>query len=588
MALSIHLLRHYSDWQHPFCEITGGLPKRRILRNIARIDRLILIFSYEVLGQYKSLIVFVSWIVGGVWMSKVLIVTTSHDRFAGANPHPTGVWLEEFAVPYMELLNSAIDMTIASPKGGEMPIDPRSAPTPEQSQAWQSAIVAAKETIKLSAVKSTEFDALFLPGGHGPMFDLPDNSDLKRLLREFYEAGKIIAAVCHGPAGLVGATRADGTPLVKDKVLTSYTNSEEIAAQLDKEVPFVLEQRLRELGAIFIAHENKADHVERDGQLITGQNPNSSASIAHALVTALSHQLPSIFEHTPEAIVPVRVIAEFPVNTFLENIAIDPQGTVFVTSYEEGRIYRIPTSNECQEFAKIEGSAAGIVIHQTGDLFISSVIEKTPAICRIDFTGGVEPWIALPEAIFLNGMTQLDGNRYLVADSYKGAIWEVDIGSKTAQIWLQDNLLARSNTSNPFPAVNGIKRYNNALFASNTQRQLLIRIPLTENHQPGLPEVFLSNVNLDDFAFDLHGNLYGTTHVYNSVVRVSPDKQITTIAKAEQGVAGSTSLAFGRGDRRTSLFVTTNGGMSLPLPTGIESGKVVQLDIGVEGFGLGE
>jgi putative intracellular protease/amidase/sugar lactone lactonase YvrE len=521
-------------------------------------------------------------------MGKVLIVTTSHDRFAGANSHPTGVWLEEFAVPYMELLNNAIDMTIASPKGGEMPIDPRSAPTVEQSQAWQSAIVAAKETIKLSEVKSTEFDALFLPGGHGPMFDLPDNADLQRLLREFYEAGKIIAAVCHGPAGLVGATLADGTSLVKDKVLTSYTNSEEIAAQLDKEVPFVLEQRLRELGAIFIAHGNKADHVEQDGQFITGQNPNSSASIAHALVSALNHQLPLIFERTPEAIVPARVIAEFPVNTFLENIAIDPQGTLFVTSYEEGTIYRIPASNECQEFVKIAGSVAGIVIHQTGDLFISSVVEKTPAICRIDFTGGVEPWIALPEAIFLNGMTQLDGNRYLVADSYKGAIWEVDIGTKTAQIWLQDNLLARSDTSNPFPAVNGIKRYNNALFASNTQRQLLIRIPLIENHQPGLPEVFLSSVNLDDFAFDLHGNLYGTTHVYNSVIQISPDKKITTIAKAEQGVAGSTSLAFGRGDRRTSLFVTTNGGMSLPLPTGIEAGKVVQLDIGVEGFGLGE
>jgi putative intracellular protease/amidase len=280
-------------------------------------------------------------------MKKVLIVTTSHDHFEGANPHPTGVWMEEFALPYLELLDNGVEITIASPKGGEMPIDPRSLPTPEQEQAWQSAIATSHHAEKLSAITSTEFDAIFLPGGHGPMFDLPNNPDLQRLLREFHTEGKIIAAVCHGPAGLVGATLADGTPLVKDRVLTSYTNSEEVAAKLDKEVPFILEQRLRELGAIFMAHENKADHIERDGNLITGQNPNSSASIAQAIVTALSHQLPPIFKDTPEEIVNAQTIAEFPVNTFLENIAIDAQGTIFVTSYEEGKIYRSDLGGSC-------------------------------------------------------------------------------------------------------------------------------------------------------------------------------------------------------------------------------------------------
>jgi putative intracellular protease/amidase len=282
-------------------------------------------------------------------MSKVLIVTTSHDRFEGVNPHPTGVWMEEFALPYLELAKNGVEMTIASPKGGAMPIDPRSLPNPDQEKKWQGAIAASQRTVKLSEVTSSEFDAIFLPGGHGPMFDLPENADLGRLLREFHDAGKIIAAVCHGPVGLVGATLADGTPLVQNKILTAYTHSEEIAAKLDKEVPFILEQRLRELGAVFIAHENKADHIERDGKLITGQNPNSSASIALALVTALNHQLPSIFDHTPEAIVPTEVVAEFPVNTFLENIVIpagtDLQGLIFVTSYEEGKIYRITTTS---------------------------------------------------------------------------------------------------------------------------------------------------------------------------------------------------------------------------------------------------
>jgi putative intracellular protease/amidase len=523
-------------------------------------------------------------------MTKVLIVTTSHDHFEGANSHPTGVWMEEFAIPYLELAQHGIEMTIATPKGGAMPIDPRSLPTPNQEKAWQSAIAASKQTVKLSEVVSTEFEAIFLPGGHGPMFDLPNNLDLQRLLREFHESGKIIAAVCHGPAGLIGATTSDGTPLVKDRVLTSYTNSEEIAAKLDQEVPFILEQRLRELGAIFIAHENKADHVERDGKLITGQNPNSSASIALSLINALNHQLPAIFDHTPEAIAPIQVIAEFPVNTFLENIAFNSEGTIFVTSYEEGKIYRITSRGERSEFASINGNVAGIVVEPTGNILVAASIDcQTPTILRIDSSGVIEKLVTLPEAIFLNGMTHLEGSRYLVADSYKGAIWEIDAIAKTALIWSQNNLLARSDINNPFPAVNGIKIFNNSLFASNTQRQLLIRIPIEENGTPKTPEVFLTNVNLDDFAFDTHGNLYGTTHVYNSVIRISPEKQITTIAKAEQSMAGSTALAFGRGESdRTNLYVTTNGGMSLPLPTGVEPAKVIQLNVGIPGLVLGE
>ncbi|BAU12971.1 hypothetical protein LEP3755_35070 [Leptolyngbya sp. NIES-3755] len=517
-------------------------------------------------------------------MTKILIVTTSHDRFEGADPHPTGVWLEEFALPYLELLNNGIEMTIASPKGGEMPIDPRSLPTPEQEKAWQSAIKASKQTVKLSEVQSTNFDALFLPGGHGPMFDLPDNADLQRLLREFHESGKTIAAVCHGPAGLVGATLSDGTPLIKNKVLTSYTSSEEIAAKLDKEVPFVLEQRLRDLGAIFIAHPNKADHVERDGNLITGQNPNSSASIARAIVTALNHQLPAIFDHTPTAIVPAETIAEFPVNTFLENIAINSQGTLFITSYEEGNIYQVTPDGHSRKFAHIDGKVAGIVIDRTGNLLVTGVLDdQGSAIVRIDATGTVEILVTLPDAIFLNGMTHLKDDLYLVADSYKGAIWAINATTKTASIWLQDQLLARSDVSNPFPAINGIKLYDRALFASNTQRQLLLRIPLTESFEPGLPEVFLTNVNLDDFVFDAQGNLYGTTHVYQSVIQISPNKQITTIATADQGMAGSTAAAFGRTESDlTKLYITTNGGMSFLPPTQVQSGRVICLEVGIQ------
>lgn len=518
-------------------------------------------------------------------MSKVLFVTTSHDRFAGDNPHPTGVWLEEFAVPYMELLHNGMEITVASPQGGAVPIDPRSLPTPEQGKAWHMAIEAAKDSEILSKVSVSDWDAIFLPGGHGPMFDLPDNPDLQRLLRDFHQAGKVIAAVCHGVVGLVGVTLPDGTPLVKGKVLTSYTNSEEIAAKLDKEVPFSLEGRLRELGAIFIADRDKADHVERDGKLITGQNPNSSASIARSLVSALSQHLPPIFNDVKEAIAPAKTIAEFPVNTFLENIAIAPDGTIFVTSYEEGKVYRLTPDGEKKDFARIEGNVAGIAIEANGNILIDGALNgKIPTVWRIEQNGNLEAIVTLPDAIFLNGMTHLAGDTYLIADSYKGAIWAVDAAARTVKIWIEDPLLARSDTSNPFPAVNGIKIYGNSVFASNTQRQLLIRIPLTENRTPETPEVFLTNINLDDFAFDINGNLYGTTHVYNSAVRISPDKEVTIIAKAEEGMTGNTAVCFGRSpEDNNCIYITTNGGISLPPATGVAPAKVVRLDVGAIG-----
>jgi putative intracellular protease/amidase len=520
-------------------------------------------------------------------MTKILIVTTSHDHFGDTHSRPTGVWLEEFAVPYLEFHKSGMEMTIASPKGGAIPIDPRSNPTPEQAPAWQAAIAAGQQTVKLSDVSSADFAAIFLPGGHGPMFDLPDNQDLQRLLREFYEADKLIAAVCHGLVGLVGVTLADGTPLVKDKILTSFTYAEEVAARLDHAVPFILEHRLRELGADFIAHANTADHVEyggKQGNLITGQNPNSSASIARAIVAALTHQLPPIFANTPEAIAPATAIAEFPVNTFLENIAVAADGNLFITSYEEGKVYQVTPSGAVSEYAKIPGSA-GIAFDRQGNVLVAGVAEnKTPTLFRMA-GNTVEPLVAIADAIFLNGMTHLMDDRYLIADSYKGAIWQVDIAAKTVQIWLQHERLARSDAKHPFPAVNGLKIYGNMLYASNTQRQQLIRIPITPEGNAGSPERWLTNVNLDDFAFDVDGNLYATTHVYNSVVRISPDGAITTIAQAEQGVTGSTALAFGRlEDDHQSLYVTTNGGMSLPLPTGIAPAQVVRLDVGIAGL----
>jgi sugar lactone lactonase YvrE len=300
---------------------------------------------------------------------------------------------------------------------------------------------------------------------------------------------------------------------------------------------------------------------------------------------ALNPQLPPIFDGKPEAIAPAEIVAEFPVNTFLENIAIAQDGTIFITSYEEGKIYRLKPGEEHHDFAKIEGNLAGMAIQPNGNILVAGALKGgTSNIWQIQPNGSMEVLVALPDAILLNGMTHLQGDIYLVADSYKGVIWAVDAIAKTAEIWVQDPLLARSDSNHPFPAVNGIKIYQKALFASNTQRQLLIRIPLEDNAKPGTPEEFLNNVNLDDFAFDIDGNLYGTTHVYNSAIRITPQKEITTIAKAEQGMTGNTAVAFGcTSNDKTCIYITTNGGMSLPPSTGLEPAKVVRLEVGVAG-----
>lgn len=214
---------------------------------------------------------------------RVLVVVTSHDHIP-ATGQATGLWFEEFATPYKELQAGGIAVTVASPHGGKAPIDPRSLPIPEDAA---DAYAALQHTESLATIDAAAFDAIFLPGGHGTMFDLPEHPDLQRLLQAFAEDDKVIAAVCHGPAGLVNATLSDGTPLVAGKTITAFTDEEERAAQMTEEMPFLLETRLRAVGATFIAHANWAEHIEQDGNLITGQNPQSSARIARAVLTTL-------------------------------------------------------------------------------------------------------------------------------------------------------------------------------------------------------------------------------------------------------------------------------------------------------------
>ena len=214
----------------------------------------------------------------------ILMIVTSHDQIDAE--HPTGLWFEEFAVPYQLFREKGYVVTVASPKGGQTPIDPRSLPDAEQAEAQAEALQALKETQALGSVNVENYDAVFFPGGHGTMYDLP-SPEIGRIVSQFADAEKVVAAVCHGPAALVEAKNSDGTPLVQGRKVTGFTNAEEQAVELDKLMPFLLESRLRELGAEFDAASNWSDHVIVDGKLITGQNPQSSGSAAKAIIDAL-------------------------------------------------------------------------------------------------------------------------------------------------------------------------------------------------------------------------------------------------------------------------------------------------------------
>ena len=223
---------------------------------------------------------------------KVLIVLTSHSEL-GNTGHKTGFWIEEFAAPYYTLKEAGAVITIASPKGGQPPIDPKSDEPASQTPATMR-FKADKDlqqllahTQQLSKVSADDFDAVFYPGGHGPLWDLTTDPDSIKLIEAFWKSKKPVAAVCHAPAVLLNVKDENGEPLVKGKKVTGFTNSEEEAVQLTKVVPFLLEDELKTKGGIYSKDKDWASYVVKDGLLITGQNPTSSEAAAEELVKLL-------------------------------------------------------------------------------------------------------------------------------------------------------------------------------------------------------------------------------------------------------------------------------------------------------------
>jgi len=222
----------------------------------------------------------------------VLMVLTSHDDL-GDSGEKTGFWLEEFAAPYYRLLDAGVNLTLASPAGGQPPVDPKSADSDAQTDATRRfnddgrAKQKLANTVRLDEVDANHFDAVFYPGGHGPLWDLYQDPISIALIEYMYGQAKPVAAVCHAPAVLLNTKTQDGQPLVKDKQVTGFSNSEEAAVGLSEVVPYLLEDALKKNGGHYSKGEDWAPHVKVDGHLITGQNPASSEATAEALLEQL-------------------------------------------------------------------------------------------------------------------------------------------------------------------------------------------------------------------------------------------------------------------------------------------------------------
>ena len=223
---------------------------------------------------------------------QILMVLTSHEQL-GSTGKKTGFWLEEFAAPYYVFTDAGATLTLASPKGGQPPLDPKSDLPENQTalttrfRADTTAQGALAHTKKLADVAANEFDAVFYPGGHGPMWDMPDNPTSIALLEAFVRANKPVGAVCHAPVALVNVHGPKGEPLIKGKRVTGFTNAEEEAVGLTNVVPFLLEDGLKERGGIYSKAANWEPYIQVDGNLVTGQNPASSKPAAEALLKLL-------------------------------------------------------------------------------------------------------------------------------------------------------------------------------------------------------------------------------------------------------------------------------------------------------------
>lgn len=273
------------------------------------------------------------------------------------------------------------------------------------------------------------------------------------------------------------------------------------------------------------------------------------------------------------------VVKEFNRFDFFESIVCAPDGTIYTTHLLNGIIYQIKKGN-LSKLVDIDGKLVGLTLLDNENLIVTGSNSQNEAVVlRINVTTGKSAIIVtIPEAILLNGISKIDAHLFLIADSFKGVIWKLDVRDGAVSIWLDHDILASPCVEAQSPGVNGIKICNNAAYISNTGKMILAKIPCMEDGSAGVPEVIHENVFIDDFTMDETGNIFGATHIYDSVIKITPQGKVTIIAQADQGVSGSTCVTMQNGSQNT-LLVSTNGGILKPEPCNVVPAKIVKLKL---------
>ncbi len=281
-------------------------------------------------------------------------------------------------------------------------------------------------------------------------------------------------------------------------------------------------------------------------------------------------------------LVPAQTLASYPEGSFLESIVINSSGTMYISRHETGEVIQRSPNGTLSTLAAISnGMIVGLALDSDETLYAVGGQKEQPlkTVYRIGAAGSMEPLMTIPDAKFLNGMTLLQPGVFLVADSTVGVVWRVDVESRTATVWLQDESLSPQTPDSRFPGANGIKIFDGAAYVSNSDRRHIMRVPIQANGAAGQPELFASDTFADDFAFAPDGTLYLATHPTNTVVAFCRDGSRRVIAEAAQGVVGSTAVAFGVGSDRNHLYVVSNGGVFAPLNGELQPAKLVQLTL---------
>ena len=284
--------------------------------------------------------------------------------------------------------------------------------------------------------------------------------------------------------------------------------------------------------------------------------------------------------------VPAEIVATYEVGTFLESIAVRADGDMLVVDHTTHNILIIAPDGTTTTLAHLDQGAAGIALDLDGTLIVTSGFQQAGGFVTVlSPTGTVEDTIAVPGSMFLNGAALLSGGVVLVADSIVGHVFRVDVRTGSVSVWLADPLLAPDPDLPLYPGANGIKISGSIAYITNSGLAHMIAVPIERDGTAGMPRVVVTDTILDDIAIAADGTVYGATHPNNSVVRMTPDGSVTTIATADDGLTGATALAFGRTEADANqLYVVTNGGVYLPPETGVVDATVVSLtvdDVGV-------